>query len=173
LLKGKCRYCNNLISPLYFLLELIGGFAFLKFDFLNPANIYLAIFLFYLLILVCFDYQNQAFPTIFLIPLFSVTFIHWIQTSHTYTLIDVLEFWPIFLILILYTLIHKLGSGDLIIYILIAIFWNPHFANLILLLAAFLSLIHYTLEYKQRLLSQTFAFIPYIYLGLIIGLLSF
>lgn len=172
-LKGKCSYCGSPIPPLYFFIELIGGLAFLKLDLLNLSNIYLAIFLFYLLVIVCFDYQKQEFPSIFLIPLFSAAFIYWLQTSPAYSLIDALEFFPICLILLIYTFFHKLGSGDLIIYIILALMWNPHFANLAFLVGAIFSLVHYFLEYKYRSRTQPFAFIPYIYLGLVSGLLSF
>lgn len=134
--KRKMQLLWNLHSTSVFFHRTYWRIGFLKLDLLNLSNIYLATFLFYLLVIVCFDYQKQEFPSIFLIPLFSVAFIYWLQTSHAYSLIDALEFFPICLILSIYTFFHKLGSGDLIIYILLALMWNPHFANLAFLVGA-------------------------------------
>lgn len=166
-LQGKCRYCRESISPNLFLIELIGGFSFLNCNFNSLKGIATAILISLLLLCAIFDYYMQEFPTILIIPAAIIS----ITNFSTPTFSDLIQFVPIFIILCYYTFKKQLGSGDLLIYLILAIYFKPEYANYIFLFAAIFFLIH-NLLIKKIDRNQPLALVPYLFLGLTIKLLA-
>lgn len=166
-LKGKCRYCRQEI-PLYsFVFEAIGALSFLKIDFSRQEDILTAFLFFCLLLAAIYDEEEQEFP---LLLLLGPTAIIICAKSKAFFLLPLsahLEMLIISLLLIYFTIKEKMGLGDLLIYLIIALYFSPHFANLTLLLASSLLLGHYLLERRFFSKSQI-AFVPYIYLAMVL-----
>ena len=163
ILKGKCRFCHEKISWTLLLFEILGGCAFLPIDFSNIKSFSTGIFIFFVLLIAIFDFNDKEFPTIFLLPLFIVT----LTKANFWHYFNLLQFLPIASLLILYVYKKKLGSGDLYLYLSIAFFFNPQFANEVFLIASILVILSYLFE-KHQSYSSSFAFIPYIFTALII-----
>lgn len=167
LLRGKCRYCKHEISSSLFLFELFGSFSFVSVDFFSQDGLITVIFIFSLLVIAIFDFKEQEFPIILLLLPTSVTLLVKGSMIFSYSLLDWLELIPTLLLMTFMVHRKKLGSGDLIIYMLIAVFFNPLFANTTLLVGSSLLVLQYLLSRK----NEAYPFIPYIYLGMICLLL--
>lgn len=165
-LLGHCRYCYNKIPAELFLTELIGGFAFLNCDFHSFNGICLSILIFSLLCCAIFDYHDQEFPTVFIVPAIIIAIFNFSIPSLT----DLIQFIPIFILLVYYVYKNKLGSGDLIIYLILALYFNAEFANQVFLIAAIIFIFVFILIKKANK-NQRVALVPYLLLGLIIKLL--
>lgn len=166
-LKGKCRYCKNIISAELFLIELIGGFTFIKIDFSSYSELMTAIMISILLIITIFDYKDKEFPTILLLVPFFIILFTKINIIKNYSIIDLVELVPITILLIILVFKQKIGSGDLFIYLLVALYFSPSFANSTFLIASILLIAHYLFK-KQNI---TFPFIPYIFIAIVFQLL--
>lgn len=165
-LSGRCRYCKYPISADLFLTELLGGFAFLNCNFKTLDGILTGLLIFSLFTCAIFDYYTQEFPTILIIPAIIIS----ISNFSIPTLFDLLQFIPISLILCYYIFKKQLGSGDLIIYLIIAIYFSPEFANQTFLIAAVIFLTH-NLLFKKIDKNQQIALVPYLFISLIFKLL--
>lgn len=165
-LHGRCRYCNAVIPAELFLTELIGGWAFLNCYFYSFNGISRAILILSLLTCAVFDYYTQEFPIVFIIPAMIISIFNFsIPTS-----LDLLQFIPIFIVLLYYVKTKKLGSGDLLIYLILALYFKPQFANYVFLIAAVFFLID-NLLIKKIDLGQPTALVPYLFLSLTLKLI--
>lgn len=169
-LHGKCRYCQRSIPIKLPLIEFLGGLAYLKIDFSQITGIATAIVIFCLLLAAICDYDRLEFHLAMIFPALLLALLRF---KHLFKLQlgDLIELIPILLVLLFYTMQKKLGSGDLIIYLILAFFFTPHFANLVFLLGSFLLLFQFFLKRKTWSLQKQIAFVPYIFVGLIIQLL--
>lgn len=163
LLNGKCRYCKNYIPVELLFFELIGGISFLKIPIYSSSTLINIFFLFSLLLITIFDYFEREFPTILLSPLFLLSLLH----INKFQLISLIEVIPIIILLIILVTKKQLGSGDLLIYLALVLFYSGHTANLLLLIASLLALIHYVFMHNK--LNKQLAFVPYLYYAIIIN----
>ena len=169
-LRGKCRFCKKAISKKMIITELIGGLSFFSFDFSDLTTILVVIWLFYLYVIALFDYSFQEFPTYLLsIPTLSASFFLW-YSKPTLSSLDWINLIVILLVFIFGILRAKLGSGDLLIYLLLCCFYKPEAANTIILLACLLALMHFLLQKSSKI---SLAFIPYIFAGTVLYHLFF
>ena len=169
LLKGRCRYCKVQIPTEYFVTEFLGGAAFLKIDFSNPHDAITAIILFNILLAAISDYQSKEFDIAFVVPAFFISALRIIKTFEQINITDLVEFCPIFLLFLYETIKHKIGKGDLIIYLVLTFCFDPKFANLTFLTASIILLSFFIGGEVSK--NEPVAFIPFIYIGLIIQLL--
>lgn len=160
-LQGRCRYCKENIPAETFLAELIGGWAFFSCNLHSLKGILTAILIFSLLTCAIFDYYTQEFPTIFIIPAIMISIFNFTPP----TFYDLLQFIPIFVILLYYVKKQQLGSGDLLVYLILAIYFKPQFANYVFLIAALLFLID-NLLIKKIDTDQSSALVPYLFISL-------
>lgn len=170
LLKGRCRYCKVQIPAEYFVTEFLGGFAFLKTNFSNPHDAITAIVLFNILLAAISDYQSKEFDIAFVVPALFISALRIIKTFHQINITDLVEFCPIFLLFLYETIKKKIGKGDLIIYLVLAFCFDPKFANLTFLTGSIVLLGFFISGEVNK--KEPVAFIPFIYIGLIIQLLS-
>lgn len=163
--KGKCKFCSAPIPIITVIAELSGGLAFFQVDFSNTLEITKIIFTFYLLVISLQDYQKSEFSTIFIIPLTFIAFLSPFSDYHNFNWID----WVILCLLSSFFFIQilkrKMGSGDLIILILLSFYLGIIPTLHILLIACILFLIYYFTDFK----NQALPFIPFIFSGLIIN----
>lgn len=169
LLKGRCRYCKVQIPAEYFVTEFLGGAAFLKIDFSNPHDAITAIILFNILLAAISDYQSKEFDIAFVFPAFFISALRIIKTFEQINITDLVEFCPIFLLFLYETIKHKIGKGDLLIYLVLTFCFDPKFANLTFLTASIILLSFFIGGEVSK--NEPVAFIPFIYIGLIIQLL--
>lgn len=169
-LNGKCRYCFNDIPVKLPIIEIMGGLAYFNVDFSQVRGICTAIIIFCILLAAICDYEQLEFRLVMILP---AIFLACLRIDHIlkFQLVDFFELIPILIILLFYTKQKKLGSGDLIIYLILAIFFKPHFANLVFLFSSFLLLFQFFLKRKIYSKNKAVPFIPYIFVGLIIQLL--
>lgn len=163
-LKGRCRYCKQKISAELFLFELIGGFAFRTINFSQLKDLLTAVLLFSILLVAISDYYQKEFDLILLSPAIIIALF-----CHHFTTFNLLDWTTLLLILFLlswYVLKRKLGFGDLLIYLILAIYFDPNSANQILLFASIFLIITYIIEKNSK--NYSYPFIPYIFLGLIL-----
>ncbi len=170
LLKGRCRYCKIQIPAEYFVTEFLGGFTFLKIDFSNPHDAITAIVLFNILLAAISDYQSKEFDIVFVAPAFFISALRIIKTFEQINITDLVEFCPIFLLFLYETIKHKIGKGDLLIYLILTFCFDPKFTNLTFLTASIILLSFFIVSEVSK--KEPVAFIPFIYIGLIIQLLS-
>ena len=168
-LQGKCRYCYQQIPVELFLFELIGGFAFCLLDFSKTQDIITAILLFSLLVVAISDYQKQEFDLLLLIPAISVAILF--NQFAAFTLIDWISFTLLLGIFSYSIMQRKMGLGDLLIYLIIACYFTPSFANLVFLFASILVIAIFLIE--KTPINHRYPFIPYIFLGLVLTQLIF
>lgn len=169
LLKGRCRYCKVQIPAEYFVTEFLGGAAFLKIDFSNPHDTITAIILFNILLAAISDYQSKEFDIAFVVPAFFISALRIIKTFEQINITDLVEFCPIFLLFLYETIKNKIGKGDLLIYLILTFCFDPKFANLTFLTASIILLSFFIGGEVSK--NEPVAFIPFIYIGLIIQLL--
>lgn len=165
-LRGKCHYCQTKISAEHPLIELIGGFSFVLLDFSKINSYFLAILLFFLLIISLFDYFEQEFPIYLLFcPLLAL-----IGKCLLFPLkldsLSLLNFLPMIMAFGLMIKKGKLGEGDLLIYLLLVGFFSTQSANLIMLLTCILCLVVFPITKKKS--HQALPFVPYIYAATIL-----
>ena len=162
-LKGRCRYCQSPIPAELFLFEIIGGIAFTTIDFSNKNCILTSILLFSLLLTTIADYNQQSFDLLFLVPAAVITLLY--NQFANYKLIDWISFGCITFVLSWNIFKQKMGSGDLLIYLIIASYFSVTAASLALLVASFLAITVFIIEQNNK--KQSFPFLPYIFIGLI------
>lgn len=158
-LKGKCRICKENIPIETFSIELVGGLVFMTHDFSSIPNYANVIFTFYFLLISIFDYFEQEFPTILLMPLFLLSIIHYRNLLQ----IEIIFSLPIILLLSLLIHQRKIGSGDLLLYLILVLKCGAFMANQILLLACLIAIIFFLIEAKRKT-----AFVPFIFTAFII-----
>ncbi|RMC38496.1 MULTISPECIES: A24 family peptidase [unclassified Lactobacillus] len=169
-LRGRCRYCHGQISAHLFLIEVIGGFAYIQIDFSKVEGQLTAILIFSLLLVAIYDATHSEFHLVMLLPaLFSISY-H-INNLFKAELLDYIEAFPILILLVIYIFQKKLGSGDLIIYLILILYFNAHFANQVFLFGSIFLLSQFILEKKNFSKKQAIPFIPYLFLGLVIQLI--
>lgn len=163
--KGKCQFCLAPIPIITVIAELFGGLAFSQVDFSNTLEITKIIFTFYLLVISLQDYQKSEFSTIFVIPLAFIAFFSPFSYYHNFNWIDWLILCLLSLFFFIQILKRKMGSGDLIILILLIFYLGIISTLHILLIACILFLVYYFTNLKNRALP----FIPFIFSGFIIN----
>ncbi|WEV38373.1 prepilin peptidase [Lactobacillus sp. ESL0680] len=168
-LHGKCRYCNSQIPVKLPIIEICGGLAFMQIDFSQPSNYATAILIFSILLVAISDYEQQEFHLAMLFPALYLALFKSSNLLH-FQLLDYVELLPILLLLIFYVWQKKLGSGDLLIYLILAVYFSPHTANFIFLIGATLLIVHFCLKQQKGQKQTTIAFVPYLFLGLTIQL---
>ena len=165
LLKGRCRYCKQEIPTDLFFFELLGGFCFCSIDFSNHVGILTAILLFSLLLVTISDYNEKEFNLLWLTPALLVVLIH--NQLSSFQLIDWFSFLLMIFIFSWNIFKRKIGLGDLLVYLIIALYFTPAYANLVFLIASILLIFIYLIEKRQA--NYQHPFIPYIFMGLIIA----
>ncbi|WP_186277700.1 prepilin peptidase [Lactobacillus sp. LL6] len=166
-LHGQCSTCKFKIPAELFFIELIGGFSFSNCDFATTNGITTAILIFSILLCTIFDYYSQEFPTICIIPAIIVS----LYNFSSFTTLDLMQSVPIFIVLLFYVYKQKLGSGDLILYLILVFYFHAEFANYTFLLASLFCIVHYFLNKKRIDKNQQIALFPYLFLSLIIFLM--
>ena len=161
-LRGRCKYCQSSIPAELFLFELIGGIAFTTIDFSNKNGILTSILLFSLLLVTISDYNQQNFDLLFLVPATLIAIFY--NQFPNYNLIDWISFICIISILGWNAFKQKMGSGDLIIYLIISSYFSTTVANFTLLIASLLAIIVFLIERNDK--NQSFPFLPFIFTGL-------
>ena len=169
MLKGRCRYCKVHIPCEYFLVEFLGGFAFCKIDFSSISGINTALVLFSLLLAAISDYQSKEFDVAFIVPASIIATIHLLVNFQKISSVDLIHFFSIFALFVYEIFKNKLGSGDLLVYLVLALYFSPQFANLAFLVASLILIILFKTDELDR--KASVAFIPFIYIGVIIQLL--
>ena len=169
-LRGRCRYCHGQISAHLFLIEVIGGFAYIQIDFSKIEGQLTAILIFSLLLVAIYDATHSEFHLVMLLPAFFSISYH-ISNLFKAELLDYIEAFPILILLVIYIFQKKLGSGDLIIYLILILYFNAHFANQVFLFGSIFLLSQFILEKKNFSKKQAIPFIPDLFLGLIIQLM--
>ncbi|WLT00032.1 prepilin peptidase [Lactobacillus helsingborgensis] len=169
-LKGRCRYCHSAIPIEYWVIEFIGGSAYCTINFADKNNILTAVVIFCLLLAAISDYQKQSFDVILILPALILALLQVSKTVPQYTIVDYFQLLPILILFIYEIYRQKLGSGDLLIYLILSFYFQPEFANFTLLLASILVLIKFISIQVEE--SEPIAFVPFIFLGLTIQLLS-
>ncbi|MBD5429822.1 prepilin peptidase [Lactobacillus sp.] len=163
--KGKCKFCHATIPIITIISEIFGGFAFLKITFYERFDILNILFIFYLLVISLQDYQEKEFSTVFIIPLTLITFLSPISSYHRFILTEWVTLLFISFFFIIQILKKKMGLGDLIIFILLALYLGTLIAVHILLIGCILLLIYYVFNHT----SSSLPFIPFIFCGFIIN----
>lgn len=164
LLKGHCKYCKTKIPPELFFFELLGGFAFCLIDFSSKAGLLTGILLFSLFLVAIADYQQKEFDLPLIFPAFLVILID--NQIPCFQLIDWLSLLLLILVFSWNIFKQNMGSGDLLIYLIIALYFTPSITNLVLLFASILLILIYLID--TRATNYHYPFIPYILIGLII-----
>lgn len=165
LLKGRCRFCQQLIPKTLLIVEICGGLVLSRLNFFDISAWVEILFLASLLLLSLMDIKQHYFDTIWLSPILlalifrriSVTFFDWQ---------DCLQLVPIVGAMVISIILGKFGQGDLLIYLAIALFYHPARANFSLLLGCLLCIIWaYWKKPKGEL-----PFLPFITSGLVLAL---
>lgn len=169
MLKGRCRYCKVHIPCEYFLIEFLGGFAFCKIDSSSISGMNTALVLFSLLLVAISDYQSKEFDVALIVPAFVIATLHILVNFQKISSVDLIHFCPTFALFVYETFKNKLGSGDLLVYLILALYFSPQFANLAFLVASIILIILFKSDELDR--KASVAFIPFIYIGVIIQLL--
>lgn len=129
----------------------------------NKNCILTSILLFSLLLTTIADYNQQSFDLLFLVPAAVITLLY--NQFANYKLIDWISFGCITFVLSWNIFKQKMGSGDLLIYLIIASYFSVTAASLALLVASFLAITVFIIEQNNK--KQSFPFLPYIFIGLI------
>ena len=164
LLKGRCHYCKQSIPSELFLFELVGGFAFSLIDFSSISGITSSVFLSSLLLTAIADFYEKEFDLFFLFPAITIAIL-----ENKFSAFTTLDFISLILIISLFSwsiFKHKMGLGDLLIYLTIASYLTPSIANIIFLFACFSLLLFFVIEHKDS--NYHYPFIPFIFLGLVL-----
>lgn len=162
--KGHCSYCAQPISYLNFLVEIYGGISFLKLNFHLVSDWLAALFNFFILLIALQDKREQKFNLNCFYPLLVITIFS--KNSYLFSLsfydwFNIIFFTMLFLSLILK---NKMGLGDLLLYLLFTFYFGSHLTLEIFLLACIIFIIDYLINHT----SNRQAFVPYLYLGMII-----
>lgn len=175
MLRGRCRYCKAAIPAEYFMFEFVGGFAFYSIECTEISNLATATVIFCLLLSAISDYQKKYYDIILIFPALFLTVLKAFKTVPGYKFADYFQFIPILGLFIIEVARHKLGSGDLIVYLILTFYFKPRLANLTLLTASIFILFFLADQIffcKQKVKDQKpVAFIPFIFCGLVIQLL--
>ncbi|WEV36646.1 A24 family peptidase [Lactobacillus sp. ESL0677] len=169
-LHGKCRYCSHSIPINLPVIEICGGLAFSQIDFSRINGWATTILIFSLLLAAISDFEKQEFHLLMLAPALCLALFKSKDLLH-FQFLDCIELLPILLLLLFFVWQHKLGSGDLLIYLILAIYFSPHTANLTFLIGSALLIVHFYLKKQKGQKQQAIAFVPYLFLGLTIQLL--
>ena len=169
MLKGRCRYCKVHIPCEYFLIEFLGGFAFCKIDFSSISGMNTALVLFSLLLAAISDYQSKEFDVAFIVPASIIAALHILINFQKISTVDLIHFCPIFALFVYEIFKNRLGCGDLLVYLILALYFSPQFANLAFLVASLILIILFKTDELDR--KASVAFIPFIYIGVITQLL--
>lgn len=171
LLKGKCRYCSFAIPKDLFAFEAIGGVSFMFIDFSIQNELLTASFLFSILIIAISDYYYQYYDIKLLFVPSILAAINFVINFKYITMTNIIAILIISSIMWYFICNHKMGSGDLIVFLLITCFFSINIANLAFFFAAILILLWYFIERNQLTSQIPIPLIPFLYLGLILTLL--
>jgi len=179
ILNKKCRSCNKVISPRYFIVELITGIIFLLIylSFNNLSTIiFLSILSLILIIIFFIDLENFIIPDVLnftiialaliknFLPDFNTNFIHEINQSIIGGIIGYLSIW---LIIFLYKTIKKIdamGLGDAKLMAGIGLLFGWQSIPFVLFVSSVLGLIFVvpSLIKKQKNMRSEIPFGPFI-----------
>lgn len=175
MLKGKCRYCKEKISPIYPTIELLTGFSYAlivyQFGFTLEAAIQI-VFITFMILATASDMKEMIVPDRFvLIGLVSVLALRIVQGDMLihYLISSAVAFSLLFLILIISK--GKMGGADVKLYALIglSIGWMDSIGSLFYAsMVALLFYIALTIVNKGKLDSKKeIPFVPFITIGVL------
>lgn len=168
-LKGKCRYCASPIPTQLLIFEFIGGVTFIEFDFSDFRILLDTIFIFSILVTAISDWNTKSFESKILVTPAIIALINFIENIRKINISDLISILIIGLLMIFYIRKNKLGLGDLLIYLLVALNYSSTTANLMLLIGSFLILIWY-ISKPNSSHKLEIPMIPFLFCSLIIAL---
>ncbi len=178
-LNGKCRKCNKVISPRYFIVELITGFIFLLI-LLSSDNlssiIFLSILSLILVIIFFIDLENFIIPNSLnfsvmalgllknFIPNFNTSLIHEINQSIIGGIVGYLSIWLIIFLYKTFKKIDGMGLGDAKLMAGIGLLFGWQSIPFVLFVSSILGLIFVvpSLIKKQKTMRTEIPFGPFI-----------
>ena len=184
-LNGKCRKCNKVISPRYFIVELITGFIFLLI-YLTSDNLSSIIFLFILslifVVIFFIDLENFIIPDGLnfsvmalgllknFIPNFNTSLIHEINQSIIGGIVGYLSIWLIIFLYKTFKKIDGMGLGDAKLMAGIGLLFGWQSIPFVLFVSSILGLIFVvpSLIKKQKTMRTEIPFGPFIIVACLI-----
>lgn len=162
--KGKCTFCRTFIPIEAFLVELIGGLLFIHCDFSSAKGIISAVFFFFIFLVSIFDYYEQEFDIIYLLPCLYLLLVSPFALFHFYNIYTWLIFISVLTIFLIMNINHKLGWGDTLIFLLLGLYFGIFYTLHVLLFACLLAIISYFFSKN----GKTLPFLPFLIGGMII-----
>ena len=184
-LKGKCRKCNKVISPRYFIVELITGFIFLLI-YLSSDNlssiIFLSILSLILVVIFFIDLENFIIPDVLnfsvmvlgllknFIPNFNTSLIHEINQSIIGGIVGYVSIWLIIFLYKTFKKIDGMGLGDAKLMAGIGLLFGWQSIPFVLFVSSILGLIFVvpSLIKKQKTMRTEIPFGPFIIVACLI-----
>ncbi len=184
-LNGKCRKCNKVISPRYFIVELITGFIFLLI-LLSSDNlssiIFLSILSLIFVIIFFIDLENFIIPDSLnfsimvlgllknFIPNFNTSLIHEINQSIIGGIVGYLSIWLIIFLYKTFKKIDAMGLGDAKLMAGIGLLFGWQSIPFVLFVSSILGLIFVvpSLIKKQKTMRTEIPFGPFIIVACLI-----
>ena len=184
-LNGKCRKCNKVISPRYFIVELITGFIFLLI-YLSSDNLFSIIFLSILslifIIIFFIDLENLIIPDNLnfsimalgllknFIPNFNTSLIHEINQSIIGGIVGYVSIWLIIFLYKTFKKIDGMGLGDAKLMAGIGLLFGWQSIPFVLFVSSILGLIFVvpSLIKKQKTMRTEIPFGPFIIVACLI-----
>ena len=184
-LNGKCRKCNKVISPRYFIVELITGFIFLLI-LLSSDNlssiIFLSILSLIFVIIFFIDLENFIIPNSLnfsvmalgllknFIPNFNTSLIHEINQSIIGGIVGYLSIWLIIFLYKTFKKIDAMGLGDAKLMAGIGLLFGWQSIPFVLFVSSILGLIFVvpSLIKKQKTMRTEIPFGPFIIVACLI-----
>ena len=184
-LNGKCRKCNKVISPRYFLVELITGFIFLLI-YLSSDNlssiIFLSILSLIFVVIFFIDLENFIIPDVLnfsvmalgllknFIPNFNTSLIHEINQSIIGGIVGYLSIWLIIFLYKTFKKIDGMGLGDAKLMAGIGLLFGWQSIPFVLFVSSILGLIFVvpSLIKKQKTMRTEIPFGPFIIVACLI-----
>ena len=184
-LSGKCRKCNKVISPRYFVVELITGFIFfliyLTSDSLSSI-IFLSILSLIFVVIFFIDLENFIIPDVLnfsvmalgllknFIPNFNTSLIHEINQSIIGGIVGYLSIWLIIFLYKTFKKIDGMGLGDAKLMAGIGLLFGWQSIPFVLFVSSILGLIFVvpSLIKKQKTMRTEIPFGPFIIVACLI-----
>lgn len=167
--KGRCKSCQNTISVLYPLVEVIGGILFIIPSFLYPSQVLLPqqtwLFFSLLLIVSLTDFHYQLIPNKILIAFGIPLFL--IRPNITVAIISFLFFYGTALFGKIYFKKDTIGGGDIKLYFVIGFVLPIQYLFLAIAISSVTALLYIHIFSKNK--HAPLAFAPFIALGSIIA----
>ena len=184
-LSGKCRKCNKVISPRYFIVELIIGFIFLLIYLTSDSLssiIFLSILSLIFVVIFFIDLENFIIPDVLnfsvmalgllknFIPNFNTSLIHEINQSIIGGIVGYLSIWLIIFLYKTFKKIDGMGLGDAKLMAGIGLLFGWQSIPFVLFVSSILGLIFVvpSLIKKQKTMRTEIPFGPFIIVACLI-----